>query len=1609
MLGSVLALLGLGACAAQTTLTTDAVNRLDTVEDVRMNFLGSANVARRSGEPTAALIQVAFSALEERFEYHLQYVPDLMAEGAVATFYDSDNNVVGSTELVSSSYRYYGSDAQVSMTLHEDDRFHMTVVKGNEMYTIEPVERHVQDASPEAARRLLSSESGMVAFKQSDLSDEQLAATCGVQSESGEMHTESRRNLLMSNERSLLVERWNDCFYDGAIEREMTVGMAGDAGFYRYTGSSQSASVTLMEEYLADSNIIYYNQVGIFLRMGQVELYTSDGGVNWNTPCPDSINTQLDNFRDWSKPSGDEGLWHLMTNCWPPPGTVGLAWVGTLCSKSYGTGVSSVTGDTWTVVAHEIGHNYGAGHSFEEGQGSTGGIMDYGDGKLDGEYQFNSKYRKTEVCAEINSALQSSSNCFRSYNPVCGNGVMEDGEECDDTSSCCNSDCTLASGAQCSGDGECCTNCLFEPSSTNCGVDNMKYCNNGLCTSSEICYWTDAYCGTKADNACQVECRSSGTCYDAALFGLDNRVPDGTACSQSPYGTCNNGVCETTGETLPNYWVAGQWSSCSVSCGMGTQTRDNLCYNPNTDTYVADSECNAADQPSTSQSCDAGVCTTYSWSSSYGTCFSGTDGLICGSGTRTVTSTCYSSTGQIVADSYCTDPKPASSEACSLTSCDNFYWYFVQYTGGCTATDPSQPCGSSAPATRPADYRCLYPDNDSIEDDINCLQTAAKPTSDACTLPDCPTYYWSSVTSDECVGADGATCGYGTRAIENTCVDSSGNAVSDSLCTDPEPATSETCYLGDCGTYEWELTYGECSASCGPGSRTVFATCIDTATGDPVSDSLCDGPDSPPSAESCNLGDCVSYSWVVSYGACEPVTADQECGTGSQQVYAQCIDDYSGEGAEDSSLCEGTFADVRECDLGECVARWVTGPWHDCSVSCGTGSQYRSVICEYQTATSRCDTASMPVTQRECHGSSMTCTYQWVANGGYSECEGVCGEGVSYALYDCVDPATGLAFDDDLCSGEAPVYSEVCMLEPCAELADYIWQASGFTSCDVSGDQVCGYGTQYRTYDCVNSETYAVESNTTLCGPEPTPAPETCYTGTPCPSYGYWEGDWSACSATCGGGTQTRDVTCMELNSATTTDAANCASIQTPATERQCNLHQCPQYQYFIGDWEDCSAQCGGGEETRHIECMNRFTWETVAFELCETEAPESVRECNTQACSSYNWQASSWTQCDQKCGGGTRHRTVTCHTAAGALVEDDRCDVNYQPSSQSECNVFTCPLFSWQVEETGTCSKECGAGTVDRTVWCQDVDGLIVENRMCNSALHSGHKPLDAAVCNPTPCENNGICECSSFSSWSDCVCDLQLSYRTRVCEDIGGSQDCDTLGYKSVEYEVCDCDREQVPDGYTYSVKIFMPYETVQQWSSWLHDQQERIRWVLSRAELGLADYSVTIYQVNPHKGGTVISFYAEALEVDFESVSWASNIYAMYWLYDYVAGAAAEALTQDGTPDTLGDLPDSGTVYLSADAMAEAFSMLDVELQMAAFNGFAMDESYNEGSGGDDDMTDILIGVGTGTGVGVCAAMAFFLNRRKKDQNRLMTGANSSDPGHLPFKNIEVGNPY
>lgn len=87
--------------------------------------------------------------------------------------------------------------------------------------------------------------------------------------------------------------------------------------------------------------------------------------------------TLLDAFSLYSQQSLPfSGVAHLLSGKDFNGNTVGLAWIGTLCSSSHGTGVDEVTYSPAAgaaTLAHEMGHNYGALHD-SAGPNSNAGL-----------------------------------------------------------------------------------------------------------------------------------------------------------------------------------------------------------------------------------------------------------------------------------------------------------------------------------------------------------------------------------------------------------------------------------------------------------------------------------------------------------------------------------------------------------------------------------------------------------------------------------------------------------------------------------------------------------------------------------------------------------------------------------------------------------------------------------------------------------------------------------------------------------------------------------------------------------------------------------------------------------------------------------------------------------------------------------------------------------------------------------------------------------------------------------------------------------------------------------------------------------------------------------
>lgn len=216
------------------------------------------------------------------------------------------------------------------------------------------------------------------------------------------------------NKRYLRVNKWNNCFRNDNIKHVLNIGIAVGSSLFRnkYNNNKQTA-INSIANIINKANLIYGVQLNIILKVTSLYISSIDGNPSWDSynRCVRkqvNINNQLSLFKSWVRQNNlVDGLWHLLDDCFAGSGVVGLAWVGTLCQtqSGYNTGISWWSRRHWITVAHEIGHNFGAQHSFENGRGTTGGIMDYGNGLFNGEYQFNTRYRKYEVCKTINNII----------------------------------------------------------------------------------------------------------------------------------------------------------------------------------------------------------------------------------------------------------------------------------------------------------------------------------------------------------------------------------------------------------------------------------------------------------------------------------------------------------------------------------------------------------------------------------------------------------------------------------------------------------------------------------------------------------------------------------------------------------------------------------------------------------------------------------------------------------------------------------------------------------------------------------------------------------------------------------------------------------------------------------------------------------------------------------------------------------------------------------------------------------------------------------------------------------------------------------------------------
>jgi hypothetical protein len=115
---------------------------------------------------------------------------------------------------------------------------------------------------------------------------------------------------------------------------------------------------------------IFSRQVGITVLATQLETF-ADTTDPFTSTAPVTLLEQLASFRDTTPAIRSRGLAHLVTGNSLDGSTVGIAYRGSLCDPHYGVSLSEGRGTDMTtsalIMAHELGHNFGAPHDGEAG------------------------------------------------------------------------------------------------------------------------------------------------------------------------------------------------------------------------------------------------------------------------------------------------------------------------------------------------------------------------------------------------------------------------------------------------------------------------------------------------------------------------------------------------------------------------------------------------------------------------------------------------------------------------------------------------------------------------------------------------------------------------------------------------------------------------------------------------------------------------------------------------------------------------------------------------------------------------------------------------------------------------------------------------------------------------------------------------------------------------------------------------------------------------------------------------------------------------------------------------------------------------------------------
>ncbi|XP_054568547.1 disintegrin and metalloproteinase domain-containing protein 1a-like [Eptesicus fuscus] len=269
---------------------------------------------------------------------------------------------------------------------------------------------------------------------------------------------------------------------------------------FQMWGSNVSETVQRVMDIIALANS-FTRAINTEVVLAGMEIWTEGDLIE----VPVDLQVTLGNFNSWRQEKllhrVKHDVAHMIVGQHPEQG-MGQAFLNGACSNGFAAAVESFPHEDVLLFAalmvHELGHNLGIRHDHSACTCKDKHLClmrdnitkesGFSNCSSDDFYQFLQEHRG--ACL-FNNPQRHKGRLRRAG--TCGDGMLDDGEQCDcgtecDTNKCCDNTCMLKPGAKCS-PGPCCKDtCQFQPKGFDCRPPS------GDCDLPEYCDGTSAKC-----------------------------------------------------------------------------------------------------------------------------------------------------------------------------------------------------------------------------------------------------------------------------------------------------------------------------------------------------------------------------------------------------------------------------------------------------------------------------------------------------------------------------------------------------------------------------------------------------------------------------------------------------------------------------------------------------------------------------------------------------------------------------------------------------------------------------------------------------------------------------------------------------------------------------------------------------------------------------------------------------------------------------------------------------------------------------------------------------------------------------------------------------------